>query len=131
MGVRAARGPGDACERHGLPLVVLGQETRFAALAQEIGERVVDQQLTELREAQRVHETFTELSFSQAGPVEILQAVQRLAAGRGRVRTPSTGRSTTSPDPTRPAASSTAGRRARAASRWPGGRAGTPATAGW
>ncbi|HSU02967.1 MAG TPA: PucR family transcriptional regulator ligand-binding domain-containing protein [Nocardioides sp.] len=71
----------EACERHGLPLVVLGRETRFAALAQEIGERVVDQQLTELREAQRVHETFTELSFSQAGPVEILQAVQRLAAG--------------------------------------------------
>jgi len=71
----------EACERHGLPLVVLAQETRFAALAQEIGERVVDQQLTELREAQRVHETFTELSFSQAGPVEILQAVQRLAAG--------------------------------------------------
>ena len=71
----------DACERHGLPLVVLAQETRFAALAQEIGERVVDQQLTELREAQRVHETFTELSNSAAGPVEILQAVQRLAAG--------------------------------------------------
>jgi PucR family transcriptional regulator, purine catabolism regulatory protein len=71
----------EACEQHGLPLVVLGQETRFAALAQEIGERVVDQQLAELREAQRVHETFTELSFSQAGPVEILQAVQRLAAG--------------------------------------------------
>lgn len=71
----------EACERHGLPLVVLGQETRFAALAQEIGERVVDQQLAELREAQRVHETFTELSFSQAGPVEILQAVQRLAGG--------------------------------------------------
>lgn len=71
----------EACERHGLPLVVLGQESRFAALAQEIGERVVDQQLTELREAQRVHETFTELSNSGAGPVEILQAVQRLAAG--------------------------------------------------
>ena len=71
----------EACERHGLPLVVLRQETRFAALAQEIGEQVVDQQLTELREAQRVHETFTELSFTQAGPVEILQAVQRLSGG--------------------------------------------------
>lgn len=70
-----------ACERHGLPLVALGQETRFAALAQEIGERVVDQQLTELREAQRVHETFTELSNNLASPLEILQAVQRLAAG--------------------------------------------------
>ncbi|CAM3660623.1 PucR family transcriptional regulator [Nocardioides zeicaulis] len=71
----------EACERHGLPLVVLRHETRFAALAQEIGERVVDHQLAELREAQRVHETFTELSFTQAGPVEILQAVQRLANG--------------------------------------------------
>ena len=71
----------EACERHGLPLVVLDQETRFAALAQEIGERVVDHQVAELREAHRVHETFTELSFSQAGPVEILQAVQRLAGG--------------------------------------------------
>lgn len=71
----------EACERHDLPLVVLGRETRFATLAQEIGERVVDRQLAELREAQRVHETFTELSFGQAGPVEILRAVQRLADG--------------------------------------------------
>jgi purine catabolism regulator len=69
-----------ACERHGLPLVVLARETRFAALAQEIGERVVDQQLAELREAQRVHETFTELSNDLASPVDILRAVQRLAA---------------------------------------------------
>jgi purine catabolism regulator len=69
----------DACERHGLPLVVLARETRFAALAQEIGERVVDRQLAELREAQRVHETFTELSNELAGPVEVLRAVQRLA----------------------------------------------------
>ncbi len=71
----------EECERHGLPLVILRQEARFAALAQEVGERVVDQQLTELREAQRVHETFTELSNSAAGPAEILQAVQRLAVG--------------------------------------------------
>ena len=69
----------DACERHGLPLVVLARETRFAALAQEIGERVVDRQLAELREAQRVHETFTELSNELASPVEVLRAVQRLA----------------------------------------------------
>ena len=58
----------DACERHGLPLVVLARETRFAALAQEIGERVVDQQLAELREAQRVHETFTELQQRAGQP---------------------------------------------------------------
>jgi len=40
---------------------------------------VVDQQLAELREAQRVHETFTELSNELASPVEVLRAVQRLA----------------------------------------------------
>ena len=33
----------------------------------------------ELREAQRVHETFTELSAAEAGPREILSAVQQLA----------------------------------------------------
>ena len=56
-------------------------ETRFAALTQAIGEHVVDAQLAELRQAQRVHETFTELSFEQAGPVEVLRAVHRLADG--------------------------------------------------
>jgi purine catabolism regulator len=71
----------EACEARSVPLVALHLETRFAALAQEVGERVVDEQLAELRDAQRVHETFTELSFSQAGPAEILEAVQRLAGG--------------------------------------------------
>jgi purine catabolism regulator len=71
----------DACESAGLPLVVLRHEVRFAALTQAVGEKVVDAQLAELREAQRVHETFTELSFAQAGPAEILQAVRRLADG--------------------------------------------------
>jgi purine catabolism regulator len=69
----------DACERGGLPLVALAREVRFAAVAQEVGERIVDEQLAELREAQRVHETFTELSIDEAGPREILEAVQRLA----------------------------------------------------
>ncbi|MGX5653352.1 PucR family transcriptional regulator [Geodermatophilus nigrescens] len=68
-----------ACDRLGLPLVALAREVRFAAVAQAVGERIVDEQLTELREAQRVHEVFTELSLAEAGPVEILQAVQRLA----------------------------------------------------
>jgi len=71
----------EACESHGIPLVVLAHETRFAALTQAVGEQVVDGQLAELLEAQRVHETFTELSFDQAGPAEILEAVARLASG--------------------------------------------------
>lgn len=68
----------ERCDELGLPLIALGHEVRFAAVAQAVGERIVDEQLAELREAQRVHDTFTELSISEAGPAEILQAAQRL-----------------------------------------------------
>ncbi|WP_019634112.1 PucR family transcriptional regulator [Actinomadura atramentaria] len=68
-----------ACERHGLPLLVLRRETGFAAIIQAVGERIVDEQLAELRDAERVHETFTELSLAQAGPRDILATVQRLS----------------------------------------------------
>lgn len=66
-------------ERLSLPLTALSREARFAAVAQSVGERIIDRQLEELREAQRVHEIFTELSIAEAGPVEILELVQRLA----------------------------------------------------
>ena len=69
----------DECEQRGLPLVALRREVRFAAVAQAVGERLVDHQLAELRAAERVHETFTELSIIEAGPAEILAAAQRLA----------------------------------------------------
>lgn len=69
----------EACDRLGMPLIALGREVRFAAVAQLVGERIVDEQLAELREAQRVHDTFTELSISEAEPSEILAAVQRMA----------------------------------------------------
>lgn len=69
----------DACEAVTLPLVALRREVRFAAITQAVGERIVDEQLQELREAHRVHDTFTELSIAEAGPREILEAVQRLA----------------------------------------------------
>lgn len=67
------------CERLDLPLVALTREVRFAAVTQAVGERIVDEQLAELREAERVHDTFTALSMEEAGPTEILAAVQRLA----------------------------------------------------
>lgn len=66
------------CDELGLPLITLGHEVRFAAVAQAVGELIVDEQLANLREAQRVHDTFTELSISEAGPAEILHAAQRL-----------------------------------------------------
>ncbi len=69
----------DACEAVALPLVALHHEVRFAAITQAVGERIVDEQLEELRETHRVHDTFTELSIAEAGPREILEAVQRLS----------------------------------------------------
>lgn len=69
----------EECERAGLPLVALRREVRFAAVTQAVGERLVDEQLTELREAQRVHDTFTELSVAEAEPDAILAATQQLA----------------------------------------------------
>ena len=68
-----------ACDEVGLPLVALQREVRFASVAQSIGEQLVDQQLSELREAQQVHETFTALSVAEAGPCDILSAVASLA----------------------------------------------------
>lgn len=69
----------EACRRHGLPLVALTREIRFASVAQAVGERIVDRRLAELRDTERVHETFTELSISEAGPAEVLEAAQRLS----------------------------------------------------
>ncbi|MEP7089971.1 MAG: PucR family transcriptional regulator [Nocardioidaceae bacterium] len=69
----------EACQAASLPLVTLGREVRFAAVAQVLGERIVDAQLAELRTSERIHETFTRLSLDEAEPREILQAVQRLA----------------------------------------------------
>jgi purine catabolism regulator len=67
------------CRDLGLPLVELTREVRFAAIAQAVGERIVDEQVEELRQAQRVHDLFTELSIAEAGPEQVLEAVQRLS----------------------------------------------------
>jgi purine catabolism regulator len=67
------------CDRLGLPLVALRREVRFATITQAVGERLVDGQLAALREAERVHDTFTELSLAEAGPEQILAAAQQLA----------------------------------------------------
>ncbi len=67
-----------ACEQVGLPLVALRREVRFAAVAQVVGERIVDDQLAELRLSERIHDTFTALTLAEARPLEILDATQRL-----------------------------------------------------
>lgn len=69
----------EECEAAGLPLVALRREVRFATLTQAVGERLVDEQLAALREAERVHDTFTDLGLAEAGPDEILAVAGRLA----------------------------------------------------
>lgn len=69
----------EECVAQDLPLVALRREVRFAAITQAVGERLVDEQVAELRDTRRVHETFTELSISEAGPPEILKAAQELS----------------------------------------------------
>ena len=70
-----------ACERLGLPLVALRREVRFATVAQDVGERILDEQLGRLREAHHVHEVFTELGVAEAGPQTILDVVASLVGG--------------------------------------------------
>lgn len=82
LGRRWARVPDSlvhACDAADFPLVALRREVRFASVAQSVGERIVDEQLAELRDSQRVHDTFTALSVAEAGPGEILEAVATLA----------------------------------------------------
>lgn len=82
LGRRWATVPGalvEACERLGLPLVALAREVRFAAVAQSVGERIVDEQLAELCEAQRVHDTF---SPSSASPRPVPGRSWRRCSGR-------------------------------------------------
>ncbi|SHH11569.1 PucR family transcriptional regulator [Streptoalloteichus hindustanus] len=68
-----------SAERHGLPLVTLARETRFVAVTEAVIGLVVDRQVAELRAAEQVHEIFTALTVSGAGPTEILREIARLA----------------------------------------------------
>ena len=121
----------EACRRIALPLVQLARVSRFASITQAVGERVVDEQLAELRDAERVHETFTALSLAEADPTEILD--RGPAAGRcGRGA-----RERAAPGPRLPRrprrrgrASSTTGRPARAGCALPG-RTGWDEQQGW
>ena len=69
-----------AARSSALPLVALRREVRFAAVAQTVGERIVESQLVELRTSARIHEAFTELSVSGADNARILSEVVRMSA---------------------------------------------------
>lgn len=69
----------DAAERHRLPLVTLERETRFVTVTEAVVGLIVEAQLAELRAAEHIHETFTALTVSCAGPAEVLREVARSA----------------------------------------------------
>ncbi|AYY14559.1 PucR family transcriptional regulator [Actinobacteria bacterium YIM 96077] len=69
----------DACEDAGLPLIAWAREVRFARVTEAVAERVVDTQLAELRAADQMHRTFTELSVSGAEPAQILAEIRRIS----------------------------------------------------
>jgi purine catabolism regulator len=68
-----------AADRRSLPLVTLSKETRFVAVTEEVIALIRDAQLTELRAAEQVHETFTALTVSGAEPAEVLREVASVA----------------------------------------------------
>jgi purine catabolism regulator len=63
----------------GLPLIELSQEVAFVEVTEAVHSRVIDAQLSSLREAQAVHETFTELAVEGAGTAEVVRQAARMA----------------------------------------------------
>lgn len=68
----------EAADRNGLPLVTLSRETRYVAVTEAVNGLIVDAQVAELRAAEQVHQTFTELTVSGAEPAAVLREVARM-----------------------------------------------------
>lgn len=69
-----------ACRREDLVLIALHREVRFAAIVEEVGARILDAEVEDLRASEYIHETFTQLDVEGARPEEILAAVVRIAS---------------------------------------------------
>ncbi|MDA2807770.1 PucR family transcriptional regulator [Nocardiopsis suaedae] len=67
-----------AREAH-IPVIALDRETRFVEITEAVHVRVVNEQLDELRESERLHEVFTRLSVEGARPEHVLREVARLS----------------------------------------------------
>lgn len=63
----------------GLPLIELPREVRFVEITEAVHSLILDAQVAQLRAAQHVHETFTEMSLDGAAPEQVLHQVARLA----------------------------------------------------
>jgi purine catabolism regulator len=68
-----------AAQAHGLPLIVFDREVPFIDITEAVHGLIIDDQLEQLRTAERLHEVFTDLAVAGAGPVEIVRRAAELA----------------------------------------------------
>jgi PucR family transcriptional regulator, purine catabolism regulatory protein len=68
-----------AAEARGLPLVAFGREVPFVEITEAVHARIIDAQFAQLRAADLIHETFTELSVAGAPAEQIVRAAAELA----------------------------------------------------
>ncbi|MGD0555406.1 MAG: PucR family transcriptional regulator ligand-binding domain-containing protein [Streptosporangiaceae bacterium] len=68
-----------AAENAGLPVVAFEHEIPFVEITEAVHSRIIDESLAELRAAETIHQTFTELSVAGAPTEQIVQAAARLA----------------------------------------------------
>jgi len=68
-----------AAQARGVPLVAFAREVAFVEITEAVHARIIDAQLAQLRAAQRVHETFTELSVAGAPAEQIVRSAGQLA----------------------------------------------------
>ncbi|RNL84745.1 PucR family transcriptional regulator [Halostreptopolyspora alba] len=69
----------DAAREARIPVISLDREARFVEITEAVHVRVVNEQLEELRESERLHEVFTQLSVDGAEPTQVLREVARLS----------------------------------------------------
>lgn len=69
----------EAARSAGLPVVLLDREARFVEITEAVHVRVVNEQLEELRESDRLHSVFTQLSVEGADSGRILAEVARIS----------------------------------------------------
>jgi PucR family transcriptional regulator, purine catabolism regulatory protein len=68
-----------AAEQRGMPLIEFGREVAFVEITEAVHSVIIDAQLAELRAAERIHQTFTELSVAGAPAEQIVRSAAALA----------------------------------------------------
>lgn len=67
-------------DKHSFPLVLLRRFTRFVDITEDVHSRIVDAQVEELRAADQIHKTFTELAVEGIGIEGVVRHVAKMSA---------------------------------------------------